>query len=166
MPSIQRRATPGPTQQRPRHGRPQKPDSPTIRKGATVLVVDDDPSVLPALARLIRAAGLLARTFDRPSALLASKMPKINACMLVDIHLPEMNGIELCRTLAKSGRGLPAILITGRTDAETQHLMEEAFPVATLVKPVDEQALLEAVDRALALSKGPAKRRPGLSHRC
>lgn len=130
----------------------RKPNEPSMRKGATVLIVDDDPSVLPALARLLRAADFSVRTFDRPSALLASEMPTTKACMLVDIHLPEMNGIELCRALAESGRGLPAIMITGRTDAETQRVIEQAHPVTTLFKPVDEQVLLDAVARACGLN--------------
>ena len=50
--------------------------------------------------------------------------------MIVDVHLPEMNGVELCKVLAASGRGLAAILITGRNDAETQRLIEKAHPVA------------------------------------
>lgn len=128
--------------------------SPSSRQIATVVVVDDDSSVLPALARLIRAAGFAVRTFDRPSALLASEVPKTNACMLVDLHLPEMNGVELCKALGESGRGLPAIMITGRSDAETRRLLEHADSVATLSKPVDEQVLLAAIKRALACSTG------------
>lgn len=131
----------------------QKANSTAIGTEATVLVVDDDRSVLPALARLIRAAGFKVRSFDRPSALLASAIPRTDACMLVDIHLPEMNGIELCEVLAQSGRGLPAIIITGRNDAETRRLIAQAHPVAALFKPIDERTLLEAVARALALSK-------------
>jgi FixJ family two-component response regulator len=73
--------------------------------------------------------------------------------MVVDINLPEMNGSELCRALAVSGRGLPAILITGRSDSTTQRLIEEAHPVAALFKPIDEQSLFDAIARALALSK-------------
>jgi FixJ family two-component response regulator len=88
--------------------------------------VDDDPSVLPALARLIRAAGLKVATFDRPSALLASEVPATNACMLVDVHLPEMSGIQLCEALVRSGRGLPAIIITGRNDVETRRVIARA----------------------------------------
>jgi FixJ family two-component response regulator len=132
----------------------QKSSLPAICKGATILIVDDNPSVLSALARLIRAAGFQVKAFDRPSALLASEVPKTKACMIVDVHLPEMNGIELCKALAASGRGLAAILITGRNDAETQRLIEKAHPVAALFKPVDERALLEAVTQALALSNG------------
>jgi FixJ family two-component response regulator len=118
-----------------------------------VLIVDDDPSVLPALARLIRANGFKVSSFDRPSALLASEIPKTNACLLIDVHLPEMTGIELDKKLAESGRGLPVIMITGRHDAETQRLLAQAHPVAALFKPVEERVLLEAIDRALALSK-------------
>ncbi len=123
-------------------------------ENATVLVVDDDPSILSALARLLRSAGFKVRTFDRPSALLASETPKTNTCMLIDLHLPEMNGVELCKALAESGRDLPAIMITGRTDAVTKQLLEQADSVATLSKPVDEQVLLDAIARALELSKG------------
>jgi CheY-like chemotaxis protein len=118
-------------------------------KAATVVLVDDDPSVLRALSRLIKGAGFRVLTFDRPSALIASAIPKANACLVVDISLPEMNGRELCAALAASGRGLPAVLITGRNDSATQRLIEEAHPVAALFKPVDERTLFEAIARAL-----------------
>jgi FixJ family two-component response regulator len=120
---------------------------------STILLVDDDPSFLPAIARLIRSAGFKVSSFDRPSALLASNIPNTNACMLVDVHMPEMNGVELCERLVESGRGLPTIMITGRNDAETRRLIALARPVAALFKPVDEGALLEAINRALAPSK-------------
>jgi two-component system, LuxR family, response regulator FixJ len=128
-------------------------NSKRVDNEATVLVVDDDPSVLPALARLIRSVGFAVKSFDQPNALFASEIPKTNACMLVDVHMPEMNGIELCARLAKSERSLPVIMITGRSDSETLRLIEQAHPVAALFKPVEEQLLLEAIDRALALSK-------------
>jgi two-component system, LuxR family, response regulator FixJ len=121
-------------------------------EAATVIVVDDDPSVLRALSRLIQAVGFKVLTFERPSALLASALPRANACMVVDINLPEMNGSELCSSLAASGRGLPAVLITGRDDLATQHLIEEAHAVAALFKPFDERILFDAIRRALALS--------------
>jgi FixJ family two-component response regulator len=73
----------------------RKPNALATHSGATVLVVDDDLSVLSALARLIQAAGFRVLTFDRPSALLASAIPRDNACMVVEINLPEMNGSEL-----------------------------------------------------------------------
>jgi FixJ family two-component response regulator len=108
-------------------------------EAATVVVVNDDPSVLRALSRLIQAAGFRVLTFDRPSALLASAIPRANACMVVDINRPEMSGSELCSVLAASGHGLPAILITGRNDLATQRLIAKAQVVASLFKPVDER---------------------------
>jgi FixJ family two-component response regulator len=74
--------------------------------------------------------------------------------MVVDVNLPEMSGSDLCSALAASGRGLPAILITGRNDIATQRLIAKAQVVASLFKPVDEQALLDAIARAFVLSDG------------
>ncbi len=72
--------------------------------------------------------------------------------MVVDIDMPEMNGIEMCEILKRSGRGLPAILITGRTDARTRSSAAQSDAVAVLYKPFDEEPLLDAIGRALALS--------------
>jgi FixJ family two-component response regulator len=154
MPPIRRRLTSNQNKTVPKRRRSpvRKPDSLATRGAATVLVVDDDPSVLSALARLIQTAGFRVLTFDRPSALLASAIPRANSCMVVDINLPEMNGSELCSELAASERGLPAILITGRDDFATQRLIEETHAVASLFKPVDERTLFDAITRALASS--------------
>jgi CheY-like chemotaxis protein len=119
---------------------------------ATVLVVDDDPSLLRSLNRLVSASGFHVKTFGKPSDLLATQTPRSNACMVVDIDLPEMNGIEMCEVLKGSGRGLPTILITGRTDARTRSLAAQSDAVAVLFKPFDEEPLLDAITRALALS--------------
>ena len=81
----------------------QKTHAKRVAEAATVVVVDDDPSVLRALSRLIRSQGFRVLSFDRPSVLLASTIPKTNACMVVDINLPEMSGTELCSALAASG---------------------------------------------------------------
>ena len=119
---------------------------------ATVLVVDDDPSVLRSLRRLVSASGFGVKTFNTPSELLASETPESNACMVVDVDMPEMTGIEMCEVLKGSGRGLPAILITGKTDARTRSLAAQSDAVAVLFKPFDEEPLLDAIGRALALS--------------
>jgi FixJ family two-component response regulator len=119
---------------------------------ATVLVVDDDPSVLRSLKRLLSASGFRVTTFGGPSELLASETPRTNACMVVDIDMPEMNGIEMCEVLKGSGRGLPTILITGKTDARTRSLATQSDAVAVLFKPFEEEPLLDAIARAIALS--------------
>jgi CheY-like chemotaxis protein len=123
----------------------------TTRPG-TVLVVDDDPSVLRSLTRLISASGFTVKMFAKPSELIASEIPTSNACMVVDIDMPEMTGIEMCEALKGSGRGLPAILITGRTDAKTRLQAAQSDAVAVLFKPFDKEPLLDAIGRAIALS--------------
>jgi CheY-like chemotaxis protein len=123
-------------------------------EAATVVVVDDDPSVLRALSRLIQTAGFKVLAFDRLSALIASAIPKADACLIVDLNLPEMNGNELCNALTASGRGLPTILITGRDESAAQRLIKGTHPVAVMFKPVDEGALFDAIARALSRSDG------------
>ncbi len=118
-----------------------------------VIVVEDDPSVLRALRRLISAAGFSVRTYDRPSTCLESELPKSEACLVVDIHLPEMNGIELCDALGASGRLLPVIFITGRIDEVTREMAISANPVAVLIKPFGRELLLNAIAVALQLKK-------------
>ncbi len=120
----------------------------------TVLVIDDDVSVLNALARLIRWAGYEVRTFTRPSALLADDLPTANACMIVDMNLPEMNGAELCEELAHGGRHLPVIFITGSSDAATHALTKRVSAIAVLFKPFDQSLLLPAISRALETQSG------------
>lgn len=119
---------------------------------AVVLVVDDDISMCRSIRRLISAAGFQVQTFSTPSELLASEIPRSNACMVVDIDLPEMTGIQMCEILKRAGRSLPTILITGRTDTHTRLLATQSDPIALLFKPFEEDSLLDAIGRALVLS--------------
>jgi FixJ family two-component response regulator len=121
-------------------------------KDSTVLVLDDDTSVCRSLKRLLSASGFQVRVFEKPSQLLATEIPSSNACMLVDISLPEMTGIQVCQILKSSGRALPTILITGRTDTSVLSLAAKSGAVAVLLKPFPEKELLDAIARALPLS--------------
>jgi two-component system, LuxR family, response regulator FixJ len=114
-----------------------------------IIVIDDDPSILRALRRLLSGAGFDVRTFDRPSTLLESDLPKAGACLIVDIDLPEMNGVELCTTLAASGCRLPVILITAHADEETRRLAHDANPIALLIKPFGRELLVNSIESAL-----------------
>jgi FixJ family two-component response regulator len=116
------------------------------------VIVEDDPSVLRSLRRLVRSAGFIVRTFASPGALLDSKIPKVDACLVVDVNLPEMNGVELCEVLAASGRGLPVVLITGQSDSATNRLISQARAVAVLHKPFAAALLLDAISTALSTS--------------
>jgi two-component system response regulator FixJ len=124
------------------------------KESRTVLVVDDDSRFLRALGRLIRSAGVNALTFDRPAHLLASEVPKTNVCLLLDVHLPEMNGVQLYEMLAVARHDLPVIMMTGCDDSHTRHLLQRVNAVAILIKPFDEAVLFDAIFRALALSRG------------
>jgi two-component system response regulator FixJ len=119
----------------------------------TVLVVDDDSRLLRSLARLIRSAGVNALTFERPMHLLASQVPKTNVCLLLDVHMPDLNGVQLYEMFAVARHNLPVIMMTGRDDAATRHLLQRVSAVAVLIKPFDESLLLDAIFRALTLSR-------------
>ena len=119
------------------------------------IVIDDDPSMLRALRRLISGAGFEVRTFDRPSALLKSELPGADACLVVDVHLPEMNGVELCERLVASGCALPVIMITAHGDDETRALADSAHPVAFLIKPFARDRLIDALDQAIHFRSHP-----------
>ena len=126
----------------------------TNAKSIIIIVIDDDPSILRALRRLVTGAGFEVWTFDRPSALLNADLPKTGACLIVDIDLPEMNGVELCATLAASGCKLPVILITAHTDEETRRLADSAHPVALLIKPFGRELLVDSINSALLAGQG------------
>lgn len=121
---------------------------------SVVLVVDDDPSVLRALRRLISGAGFDVRVFDRPSRVLNDgHLPKTDACMVVDVHLPEMSGVELCGALGACGCRLPVVLITAHGDEETRTLALSARPVALLIKPFGRAELVNSIETALSVGK-------------
>jgi len=115
-----------------------------------LILVEDDSSVLRALRRLMLSAGFRVIAFDRPGAVLASELPTTDACLLVDVHLPEMNGIQLCESLAASGCRLPVIMITGHLDKVTRELAQRSKAVAVLFKPFTRDSLLKAIAAALA----------------
>jgi FixJ family two-component response regulator len=124
----------------------------------TVLIVEDDPSVLRSLEQLVRAAGFSVQGFSTPGALLQSDIPHTGACLIVDVNLPEMNGVELCHALAASGRALPAILITGQNeDPKTQRLIQQVQAVAVLYKPFAAVLLFDALSAAFEFCAKPTE---------
>jgi FixJ family two-component response regulator len=120
----------------------------TVRARRTIYVIDDDGSTRRALTRLLSASGFTATEFESAEAFLEAGASDEDACLLVDVYMPGMNGIELCRRLAASGRKLPTILMTAHTDPRTRLLAARANPIATLYKPIDEESLLAAIAAA------------------
>ena len=121
-----------------------------MRQNTEVILVEDDPSVLRALRRFLVVCGFQVRAFDRPSSLLAATIPDPDACLIFDVHLPEMTGVELYQVLAVAGCRSPLILITGRVDEATRKMTERVNAIAVLMKPFSLDSLLAAIRRALA----------------
>ena len=116
---------------------------------ATVIVVDDDASIRRALRRQLQILRFNVLDFQSAEEFLASEFPTGDACLLLDVYMPGMSGIELCRKMAASGRHLPTILISGRDDQQTRQMIRRAKPIASLLKPFDENKLLSAIRKAL-----------------
>jgi len=114
-----------------------------------MIVVDDDASIRRALRTLLQILGFNVLVFQSAEELLASEFPTDNACLLLDVYMPGMSGIELCRSLVASGRHLPTLLMSGRDDERTRRIMRETKSIARLFKPFDEKTLLRAIRKAL-----------------
>src|SRR6476619_893893 len=116
----------------------------------SIAIVDDDPAVLKALSRLLRSHAFRARTYGSGQEFLAALPTGLPDCLIVDFQMPEMNGLELQQHLVGSGIKIPTILITAHADVA---LRDQAGLVASLRKPLQEKALLDAIDKAVGDSR-------------
>jgi FixJ family two-component response regulator len=113
-----------------------------------VFVVDDDDSVRRSLVRLIRSAGYEVIAYKSAEALLAEPDLKRGACLVLDLRLPAMSGLELQELLTRSGRSLPIIFISGHGDVPTTVRAMRGGAVDFLQKPFNERDLVQAIERA------------------
>jgi FixJ family two-component response regulator len=113
-----------------------------------IAIVDDDPSVLKALARLLSTRSFAARTFQSGSQFLASLPDGLPDCLILDLQMPEMTGLEIQRHLARKGIQIPTIIITARNEAGMRERCESAGAIAYLSKPVHDASLFAAIDAA------------------
>ena len=117
---------------------------------STVFVVDDDPAVLKALARLLESADLAVRTFPSSREFLRAYDPSARGCLLLDVEMPDLDGLALQQALASSGGGPPVVFLTGRGDIPMSVQAMKRGAVDFLTKPVEDGALIDAVKAALA----------------
>ena len=116
-----------------------------------IAVVDDDHSVRESLARLIRSVGFGVQVFESAEAFLSASPGRQPDCLILDIRMPGMNGLELQRELSASNRDLPVIFITAHgSDEEVRARALEAGAVDYLLKPLREEEVLKAIDAALS----------------
>ncbi|HYS88460.1 MAG TPA: response regulator transcription factor [Burkholderiales bacterium] len=114
-----------------------------------VLVVDDDSGVREALARLFRSIGLSAEMFGSASEFLGSRLPDVTSCLVLDVRLPGLSGLDFQAELAKQNIKIPIIFITGHGDIPMTVRAMKGGAVEFLTKPLREQDLLDAVRVAL-----------------
>ena len=119
-----------------------------------VFVVDDDPSVRSAIKRLIGSMGLQVELFGSAQEFLASKLPNVPSCLVLDIRLPGISGLALQRQLAEAKVQIPIIFITAHSDVPMTVRAMKAGAVEFLTKPFGDQDLLDAIHLALERDRG------------
>lgn len=116
---------------------------------AIVYIVDDDTAIREALEGLFRSVSLKAVCFNKPRGFLETPIPSAPACIVLDVRLPEMSGLEFQRELLARDCKIPVIFVTGHGDVEMSVQAMKAGAVEFFTKPFRHQSLLEAVQRAI-----------------
>src|SRR5258708_23574430 len=126
---------------------------------ASVFVVDDDPSIREALSSLIRSVKLRVETFSSAQEFLRHDRPNAPACLILDIRLPGLDGLQLQQQLIRDGLHLPIIFITGHGDIPMSVRAMKAGAVEFLTKPFRERHLLRAIEQAIEKDRETLARR-------
>ena len=116
---------------------------------AMVFVIDDDESMREALKSLIRSVGLRVETFASAQEFLESRRPNVAACLILDVRMPGLSGLDLQRDLVDRNIHIPIIFITGHGDIPMSVRAMKAGAVEFLTKPFRDQDLLDAIQQAL-----------------
>jgi FixJ family two-component response regulator len=139
-------------------------DSAEIRaapEGATVFLVDDDKDVRDSLAALISSVGFKVQTFGLAAEFLESKLPDVVSCLVLDVRLPRLGGLDFQAELAKANNFIPIIFMTGYGDIPMSVKAMKAGAVDFLIKPFRDQDMLDTVTIALERDR---KRRQAERH--
>jgi FixJ family two-component response regulator len=120
-----------------------------------IAIVDDDRSVLKALERTLRVRGFQSNAFSSAQEFLGSLCDGLPACLIVDLQMPGMTGLELHHHLMCRGVCIPTIIITARADNRVRERPESAGLVAILLKPLRNASLFNAIDVAMRAERSP-----------
>lgn len=123
-----------------------------LKTNAVISVVDDDESVRNSLKRLLRSMGFDVRTFPSAQEFLHQGSLHNHGCVIVDVRMPEMNGLDLQKRLSDSGVSLPVIFITAYEDPGVRAQAMQAGALAFLQKPFSDPSLMDAICLALERS--------------
>jgi FixJ family two-component response regulator len=121
----------------------------TSANNATVFVIDDDARIRAATERLLKSVGLHAESYATPKEFLTRKLPDGPTCLVLDVRLPGMSGLDVQRKLAEEGVEIPVIFITGHADIPMTVRAMKSGAVEFLTKPFRDQDLLDAIQQAL-----------------
>lgn len=130
---------------------------------ATVFVVDDDAGMRASIAGLLKSAGLRSECFGAAEEFLRTKRPDMPSCLVLDVGLPGINGLEFQHKLADAGVQIPIIFITGHGDIPMTVKAMKSGAVEFLTKPFDDQDLLKAIQQALERDRARRKQQSGLA---
>src|SRR5499425_2356682 len=129
---------------------------------AIVFVVDDDESVRESLGGLIRSAGMRVETFASARRFLAGPRADAPSCLVLDVHLPGLSGLDLQKRMAEADIEIPIIFITGRGDIPMTVQAMKAGAVEFLTKPLRDQDLLDAIQQALERARNVREQRSNI----
>ena len=135
----------------------------TSKMDQVVFVIDDDASIRGAIGRLLAAVGLEVQMFSSGSRFLADKLPNIPGCVVLDIRLPGLSGLDLQQEMFARGIHYPIIFITGHGDIPMSVQAMKAGAVEFLTKPFRDQDLLDAIRLAIRRDRADRKTRAELS---
>ena len=149
--------------QPPRSGAPARGPENSAAAPPIVFVIDDDDSVRRGLERLLRSVGLEVEAFASSREFIARVLPDLPACVVLDLRLPGASGLEVQETLARAGREIPIIFISGYADVASSVRALKAGAIDFLQKPFSDQALLDIVHEALGRSRESRRHRAELA---
>jgi len=135
----------------------------TSAGAATVFIIDDDAGVRAAIEGLLKSVGLRSECFATPQEFLSRQHPNGPSCLVLDVRLPGVSGLEVQHQLAEMGVHVPVIFITGHGDIPMTVRAMKSGAVEFLTKPFREQDLLDAIQRALDLDRVARKREEDLA---
>src|SRR5580704_19434859 len=131
--------------------------------GANVFVIDDDEEVRASIQRLLKTVGLQGQTFTRAQDFLQLKLPEIPSCVVLDVRLPGMSGLEVQRQLVAASINIPIIFISAHADVDMAVRAMKLGAVEFLTKPFRPQELVDAVQQALQRDEGIQQERRDIS---
>ncbi len=117
--------------------------------GPIVFVVDDEPTVCASVKRLVRSVGIEVQTYSSAQEFLRGTRPDVPGCLVLDVRLPDLSGLDLQQELAKANITLPIIFVTGHGDIPMSVRAMKAGAVEFLTKPFREQDLLDAIQHGI-----------------